>query len=131
MSASGCPEILPAGYQSRTGDDGKRVCVEIYGNRLEGNAGGIVGIQQKRGTGVYGSWRISGLYVHDNFVEWSRGFVGLLRDDGIDTVWSANNRFDRNSYQASTTSKRFHWSGERTWTNWQSVPQDATGVISS
>ncbi len=131
VSASGCASKPPRNTPVRTGNDGKRVCVEVYGNRVEGNAGAIAAIQQSRGSGVYGEYRLRGVYIHNNYVQWDEGFVAIGGDDGRNDIWKpeSNNRFDRNTYRTSGTAKRFHFETGRSFAQWQEAGQDARGKV--
>jgi len=105
--------------------------VEIYGNTVEDNANGIVGIQQNRGAGALGPWLISNLWVHDNRVQMQVGQTGLVTDTGDMAIFeSRNNHFDRNTYFLGAQAKVFTWMGdERTEGEWRSYGQDRAGTF--
>ncbi len=46
--------------------------VEVYGNYLDGSAGGIGGMQQNRGSGAYGPHLLQNLWVHEHHHELGR-----------------------------------------------------------
>ena len=100
--------------------------VEVYGNTVEGNAGGIAGIQQNR-DGHY----LVNLWVHDNKVSLAQGGNGVaVGDDATFDPFTnqANNRFDRNEYKvAAAADPAFRWSGKADWRQWQASGQDPSG----
>ncbi len=100
--------------------------VEVYGNTVEDNWNGIVGIQQDRGT-----HELRNLWVHDNTVTMSRGQTGVgLAGTGVYNPFNANNRFDRNDYRVDAgVIKPFKWEGSATWSEWRSVGQDVSGSL--
>jgi parallel beta-helix repeat protein len=49
--------------------------VEIYGNSLSGNDGGIYLSQSDRGSGSYGTFQVQNSWVHDNAVAFSQGIT--------------------------------------------------------
>ena len=97
--------------------------VEIYGNTLSGNADGIGAAQQNRGSGAYGAYEIENLYVHDNDVTSSSGWIGFVQDVGDNTYFSSrNNRFLANTYHLSVVSQPFTWNNlELTLAQWQAL----------
>ena len=103
--------------------------VEITGNTVEGNADGIVGVQQNRGSGMYGPFYISNLWVHDNVVRQTAGQSGLAQDIGDSSIFTGrNNRFERNTYQEACGNRHWAWANaERTWIEWRAAGQDAAG----
>lgn len=108
--------------------------VEVYGNLVEENGNGIAGVQQNRGTGAYGPWKLRNLWVHHNTVRMvSIGRSGVARDDGDPDVYApaGNNRFDHNDYTVGTW--RSTWfmfnHGNRTWVNWRSYGHDLNGSL--
>jgi hypothetical protein len=109
--------------------------VEIYGNTIEDNYGGICANQQDRGSGAYGPYETRNLYVHDNHVTFRAGGNGLVVDyapaDGALAPWESwNNRFENNTYVIGGTGKRFAWMGNwRTDEEWLAYGQDTTGTI--
>jgi parallel beta-helix repeat protein len=105
--------------------------VEVYGNFLDGNADGIGAAQQNRGTGKYGPHEISNLWVHDNVVNNSVGWTGLVQDIGDYSYFtSRNNRFDRNQYLL-TPVYPFAWgNAERTEFEWKQYGEDLNGTFS-
>jgi parallel beta-helix repeat protein len=105
--------------------------VEIYGNIVEDNAGGIGAIQQNRGSGDYGPYKLRNLWVNGNTVRKQIGQSGVARDDGDEDVFTAagNNRFDNNTYILDSLSRsRFAWNGNRNWDTWRGFSQDANGI---
>jgi parallel beta-helix repeat protein len=105
--------------------------VEIYGNIVEDNAGGIGAIQQNRGSGDYGPYKLRNLWVHGNTVRVQTFQSGVACDDGDEEVFSeaGNNRFDNNAYFLDSLSRnRFAWKGNQNWDRWRSFGQDTNGT---
>ncbi|NNL13125.1 MAG: right-handed parallel beta-helix repeat-containing protein [Acidimicrobiia bacterium] len=94
--------------------------VEIYGNVVEGNGDGIVGIEQDRSDAPasYGPLSLTGLDVHDNFVSGNEGWSGVGQDIGSNAVFtSAGNRFYDNTFDQAGT--HFFWLNEEvTYKGW-------------
>lgn len=87
--------------------------VEVYGNRVVGNNGGIVGIQDERGDGAQGSFDLQNLWVHDNEISYSTGITGVRLNSASSEVYDSwNNRFDRNTYQLGSLARPFYWDNE-------------------
>jgi len=104
--------------------------VEIYGNTLKINNGGIYVSQKERGSGVRGTFEVENLWVHDNTISFNQGVNGLRVHDGGDAYYNnKNNRFDRNDYSLSIP-KPFFWMGkERTSQEWTAYGQDENGTF--
>lgn len=108
--------------------------VEVYGNVLTGNAGGIMAIQQARGSGIYGPHEIDNLYVHDNTVTMSAAddpgqpvWNGFLNDTADTTYYtSRNNRFLDNDYFCDNDLLYFTWNftAYLTFAEWQGYGLD-------
>lgn len=105
--------------------------VEIYGNTLSGNDEGITGLDDNRGSGAHGEFRVKNLWVHDNDVTMNRGGSGLNSWAGDSAVYggSANNRFDRNTYRITGNPDPFWYQGEKNETSWQNTGQDPNGTF--
>jgi hypothetical protein len=106
--------------------------VEVYGNLVDGNADGIGGMQQNRGSGTYGPYEVRNLWVHDNAIANTPGWAaGLAQDIDSDTSYftSRNNHFDRNSYQLGNNPYPFVWmNGDfRTEVDWVGFGEDVNG----
>ena len=106
--------------------------VEVVGNTVRDNKNGIAGIQQNRGSGAFGPYRLENLWVHDNVVVMAVGLTGVAQDVGDNTVFTGrNNRFDRNMY-CLTPARPFAWlNADRTATEWQTFGQDVNGTFTS
>ena len=104
--------------------------VEIYGNTLKNNNGGVFVGQNNRGSGSHGTFEIKNLWVHDNTITFSSGFHGFRVNDGGDVYYNnKNNRFDRNNYNVHN-SEPFFWMGDRrSAEEWKSFGQDPNGTI--
>ena len=95
--------------------------VEIYGNTVEDNYNGISLTRQNRGSGDYGLHTIANVYVHDNTVIDS-GMTGAAQDIGSDAIYSANNRFENNTYEGSSS---WYWMNrEVSWSAWNGYGHD-------
>ena len=105
--------------------------VEITGNVLSGNDQGITALDDNRGTGAYGPFRVTDLWVHDNDVTMQQGATGLGDWTGTGNIFTtaANNRFDRNTYRISGNSQPF-WHGSRvSESTWKSKGQDPNSTF--
>lgn len=107
--------------------------VEVYGNIVENNQNGIMGVQQDRGDGDFGPHELRNLNVHDNTVvqgskQWA---AGVAQDVGDTGVFSRNIRFQNNRYTLGTGDGRwFEWqNGQRTRTQWQDYGNDGSGTF--
>lgn len=106
--------------------------VEVYGNTLTGNDGGVVMINDNRGTGVdpYNN------NVHDNTISIpsNTGYRAAGCNDVVGTFCysaGANNRFTNNDYVVNGVANPFRWDGaDRNWTYWRAEGFDLTGSIS-
>lgn len=106
--------------------------VEVFGNVVSDNRGGINGIQQNRGTGSFGPHEIENFYVHDNTITMSQGagspvWSGLSVDVADDTYWtSRNNRFRNNTYFLDNDTFYFtwNWTGYVSFAAWQGYGHD-------
>jgi parallel beta-helix repeat protein len=102
--------------------------VEVYGNTLTGNNGGIVGLQDNRtgGTPLLGAWDVNGIDVHDNNVSWSTGWHGLVYNSGPSIT---NATFDFNEYAASHVSPFRNRTVSVSWAGWQSAGFDPNSTF--
>lgn len=98
---------------------------EVYGNVLEDNYNGILGIQQQREDHVLDS-----LWVHDNTViqrlgKWA---AGVVPGEGNEAVFDRNLRFENNTYVLGPKREYFFWLNEpRTEDEWRMFGQDRGG----
>jgi parallel beta-helix repeat protein len=107
--------------------------VEVYGNTLSGNAHGIAGVQQARGSGIYGTYLLRNIYVHDNDIDLSAGGkTGAVQDIGDNSMFTtANIRFAANRYTLGANAYPFAWANaDRSVTQWKGYGQDLTGTFS-
>lgn len=96
---------------------------EVYGNVVDGNFNGIVGIQQDRDD-----HQLRDMWVHDNTIKMKRGYTGVGGGTTRFDPYKANNRFDRNTYELEGTKRYFKWKGGTlTDPQWRAVPQDRNG----
>ena len=103
--------------------------VEVYGNVVEDNWNGIVGVQQDRDN-----YYLRNLWVHDNTVEMSRGGSGVAASGSSNDPFTSasNNRFDRNDYRVpASEGKPFRWRGSESWSGWRAAGQDPQGTYSN
>lgn len=106
--------------------------VEVSGNTLSGNRGGIAGVQQARGSGLYGPHVITNLNVHDNDVTIDRAagiptWNGLVDDTSSSTIFTTDhNVFEGNTYHLKTDTAYFVWLnvGDRLFAAWQGFGHD-------
>lgn len=105
--------------------------VEIYGNTVEDNNGGIAAVQQNRGSGTFGPHEIANLYVHDNQTKQATGWTGLAQGVGDQTYFFArNNRYVRNTYYFGGGQNHFTWAdlGDIAPAAWYGYGNDVTGT---
>lgn len=105
--------------------------VEVYENVVEGNAHGIVAIQQARGSGHLGPYEVRNLWVHDNTIVMQSGLTGLVQDIGSPGLFlEANNRFTGNTYHITGNPLPFAWNdAQRTEIEWKAFGQDTDGMF--
>lgn len=105
--------------------------VEVSGNRLRDNDGGIVGLQDDRGSGDRGVFHTTGLTVYDNEIAWAGGLHGLLYNSGPDITQPNSNVFDQNTY-TNTGTPTFRWGrADLSWEEWQDLGYDLEGTVQS
>lgn len=96
------------------------VNVEVYDNIVEGNADGIIGVDQDRSDAPasYGPLALQNLAVHDNVISGNGGWTGIAQDRGDNAAFnSANNRFYDNLY--TQDGRHFFWLNDpRTFDQW-------------
>jgi hypothetical protein len=98
--------------------------VEIYGNDVRSNGNGITAVQQDRGSGPRGPYRLDALFVHDNNVSAS-GETGVAQDVGDPSVFSRSLLFANNTYRGGAP---LAWADDDlSWPRWQSYGKDLTG----
>jgi parallel beta-helix repeat protein len=94
--------------------------VEVYGNTLKGNDGGIIMIHDNRGSGNQGTYHTRNITVTDNYSAYTTKHTGLHKNASGDT---SNIKFDRNTYKVSGNA--YMW--EKTAMNasgWRGIGQD-------
>ena len=112
----------------------------IYNNWVKDNYRGIVGLQQNRGSGVYGAWEIHNLKVYNNLIYFSAfgsspandRSVGIQRDYGDNSIFTSwNNSFYNNTYNTTTGLTVWKWMNvSNSFSTWQSTyGQDLTATI--
>ena len=103
--------------------------VEVYGNLVEDNFHGIVGLQQNRGGGAFGPRIVDKINIHDNTVimtgEQRSGFVTDVENSDF---FSRDITCKNNSYPNQTSSDQgFAWDGNNdlTYSQWLEIhPED-------
>ena len=103
--------------------------VEVHGNSLSGNDGGIIGLQDNRGSGDRGVYQTTNLDIHNNNVNWGNGFHGVHYNSGPDVLNSGTINFQNNTY-TSTLNKPFRFGAKRsgaTWEEWMASGFDLSG----
>lgn len=106
---------------------------EVFDNDLVDNAGGIVGIQQRRVHESGVPWLVQNLWVHDNRVRFSKGYNGLLEDQNDHAIFdSRNNRFDRNAYVVPNCGDGY-WAfkGAVSFSAWRAAGHDVNGTCAT
>lgn len=105
--------------------------VEIYGNVVENNRGGIVLFQEPRGSGAYGAWLVQNVYVHNNTVKMTAGETGFFQVNSDGGIFSRNNRFDQNTYHLGPNGLYFVWlDAARDENYWRyTARQDSNGTF--
>ncbi len=98
--------------------------VEVYGNTLIGNDGGIILIHDDRGSGSQGTYHTRNITVTDNYSAYTVKATGLYKNASGDT---SNIEFDRNTYNASGEAFRFDTTS-MTATEWRGIGQDPNGT---
>jgi parallel beta-helix repeat protein len=104
--------------------------VEVYGNTVEDNRGGIAGIESDRGSGNQGAWNITNLYVHDNTVRQTdtHRAGGIVDSDPNADPYAvaANNRWANNTYIIGDGT-RWRWANnaDLSLSQWRSYGQDS------
>lgn len=88
--------------------------VEITGNRLSGNADGIILLQEDRGGGPLGRYELRNVVVAFNHLDLGDGSVGLIESVGGRPL-EAGNRFSGNTYVVADDAAAFLW-GSRAYT---------------
>ena len=100
--------------------------VDVYGNKLVANDGGVVVLENDRGA-----WITANVHVHDNNITYTVGRSGI---DGTATTISAarNNRFENNRYDVPNLTGQWWIVGSQgdTWAQWQTAGYDDTGTAS-
>lgn len=102
--------------------------VEVYGNTVVGNADGITGQMDNRGSGLHGPYVLENLYVHDNCIEMSTGSTGIVdySNSGDLTFTSRNNRYNSNTYRLVGGGDFYIWAGDFINTAaWRATGNDA------
>jgi hypothetical protein len=101
---------------------------EIYGNVVE-TEGNPLGLNDAdRGSTIYGVLEVRDVYVHDNTFTIKPGReMGLV---GRPTAFSANNRFQNNTYYVSDLNGTYWvWQDLKTKAQWQALGHDTTGIF--
>jgi parallel beta-helix repeat protein len=88
--------------------------VQVTGNRLRGNADGIILLQEDRGDGPLGPYELRNVVVSFNHLDLGDGSVGLIESVGGRPL-EAGNRFSGNAYVVADNSAAFLW-GSRSYT---------------
>ena len=122
--------------------------VTVYGNVVEGNWNGIVGVHGDRGTGAHGVRELRNLQVHDNIVGMQfhadgvgpngergvAGMTGVVQNAGVDYVFDdAYATASKPTDTVSTMAERhFSWANARMdFARWQGYDHDLSGAAQS
>lgn len=107
--------------------------VEVFDNVFEANRNTTIHIVwEDRGTSpLYGERQTSNLYVHDNLISMSAGYVGVPygKAQVFDPIY--NNRFEGNHYVVPDVAGMWwQWKGSRvSWTRWRDFGFDQGGTL--
>jgi parallel beta-helix repeat protein len=107
--------------------------VQIYSNTVTAAVHGIGLAAYDRGTGKYGTYKMSNVSVHDNIVTLPvGGQVGLNSSATTYNAYALGNTWVHNTYHVpDLTAALFQWSGGgKTWAQWQALGNDTTGTFS-
>ena len=102
---------------------------EVYGNAVEGNFNGITLVEQDRDSGNHdpalGRWVVENNHVYGNVV--SGGKSGAIQDHGDNSIYSANNWFQDNTYIGDV---EWAWnnSHDLDWNSWRNTGNDTNGT---
>ncbi|MGH8912040.1 MAG: hypothetical protein ACRDVD_05965, partial [Acidimicrobiia bacterium] len=101
--------------------------VTVSGNIVRGNADGIAGIQGDREVvaGKNCTLELKDLSIHDNTIDMSTGYTGIVTDDTNAVFDSWNNSFSGNDYVLQPSGDEFFsWDGDHhTLTEWTALGQ--------
>lgn len=115
--------------------------VEVYGNTLTDNWGGIGALQDNRAVVSAdqnnGIWEMRNFHVHDNTtnqqgtIQAGAGMTGIIGPDGQPAVFtSMGNNFTTNHYALGANTNYFLWSaGATNETAWKAAGQDTGGTF--
>ncbi len=93
--------------------------VQVLNNTVSGNRGGIMGIQDDRG-----SWATTHLTVTGNKISYSTGHTGVLVNSGQDVTATGTIKFDNNTYTANGNTP-FMWKRQtHTPSQWRNLGHD-------
>jgi parallel beta-helix repeat protein len=104
--------------------------VQIYGNRIDSSVNGIGLVDTDRGSGRYGTYKVTNTDVHDNVLALAGAAQTGLAGRSSAFLSTAGNRFRANTYYiTSLTGRSWQWQGSLTKEEWQRYGQDTTGTF--
>ncbi len=112
--------------------------VTVSDNVLSGNANGVTIVQEDRGSGPHGPYKVRNISVRHNNIGMSRGRTGMAQTVNDATYFRRNIRFAGNRYHLSCgSSAPFAWrsprgrdhDGHLTVREWRAVGHDRTGAF--
>ena len=104
--------------------------VEVYNNTVTGNSGGIVGIQDARGSGPRGEFATTGLNVHHNTIAYTTDWTGVRVNSGTDVTQTGTITFDHNTYTTANITRPLFWDNtERTIQQWINLGHDTNSTF--
>jgi parallel beta-helix repeat protein len=112
--------------------------VTVSDNVLAGNANGITIVQEDRGKGPHGPYKVRNIIVRHNDVGMSRGRTGMAQTVNDATYFKRNIRFVGNRYRlACGAAAPFAWrsprgrvhDGHLSVKEWRAVGHDRTGAF--
>lgn len=98
--------------------------LDVFGNILSGNAQGVIGFQQDRGSGSRGRYLTHKIRIHDNFIVMTGGMTGLTMGAEKDNT----NRFFNNHYFLRSGAV-FIWGNHIDVQGWLAAGQDKNGTF--
>jgi hypothetical protein len=85
--------------------------VEVTGNTVRGNNGGIAAVQDDRGMGEDGPYHVGSLLVRGNTIAHVAGWTGVLDNVGDGEVFDREISFSSNRYEVPEGAEAWMWEG--------------------
>ncbi|HYI46071.1 MAG TPA: right-handed parallel beta-helix repeat-containing protein [Actinomycetota bacterium] len=105
--------------------------VEIFGNTVDGPWNGISLLQERRGKGTHGAFRLTNASVHDNNVTMRVGTTGAHRPPAPTVALPLNAITFRGNNYTLGPGKHFAWGGKTlSFKRWRALGMDVSGKAS-